>query len=154
MNSLALSLATFACCLSLALPPGWCCMLAPAGPGQARAADQMAPQTDGSAPVARRSCCHRGVAGPQVGTVPAVAVTLIQPVGGCVHQSGTPQVRCCCTRDAVVREPAAKVVIDALPVAQVAEAEPLPVATRHFATQRVFPPPGLALHVLQCVWLC
>lgn|GEM_PF-1486663 len=154
MNSLPLSLATFACCLSLALPPGWCCMLAPAGPGQAGAADQAATQADDSTPVARRSCCHRGVTGPHTGPVPVVAVTLMQPVGGCVHQSDTPQVRCCCTRDAVVREQAVKVAVDILPVAQVAEAEPLPVATRCFPAQRVFPPPGLALHVLQCVWLC
>lgn len=71
-----------------------------------------------------------------------------------MHQSGTPQVRCCCTRDAVVREQAVKVAVDALPVAAVAEVEPQRVATRFFPTQRVFPPPGMALHVLQCVWLC
>src|SRR5690606_8291490 len=56
MNSLALSLATFACSLSLALPPGWCCMLAPSR--VQAGADQVVQQAEESAPTARRSCCH------------------------------------------------------------------------------------------------
>src|SRR5690606_22098390 len=68
MNSLALSLATFACSLSLALPPGWCCMLAPSR--VQAGVDQVVQQAEESAPTARRSCCHRGVAGPQTGLAP------------------------------------------------------------------------------------
>lgn len=153
MNSLALSLATFACSLSLALPPGWCCMLAPSR--VQTGADQVVQQAEESAPTARRSCCHRGVAGPQTGLAPtATEFTVAQPVGGCQHQSRTPQVRCCCTRDAVVREKAVDAPADALPVALVAEAAPLPAATSFFPAQRVPSPASPPLHVLQCVWRC
>lgn len=153
MNSLALSLATFACSLSLALPPGWCCMLAPSR--VQTGADQVVQQAEESAPTARRSCCHRGVAGPQTGLAPtATEFTVAQPVGGCQHQSRTPQVRCCCTRDAVVREKAVDAPADALSVALVTEAAPLAAAPCVSQPQHVFPSLGPPLHVLQCVWRC
>lgn len=163
MKSLALTLAAFACSLSLALPPGWCCMVSPGwccmvSPAGATAATEStaALQPAEAATVPARACCHR--AKPQHRAAAShllVTHALGRPAAvGCQHHSETPQVRCCCTRDAVVRERSPSVDDNALPAAIAVEP-----GLEHFPTPFVqaAPPfwsPALAIHVLQCVWRC
>src|SRR5690606_36066888 len=132
------TLATIACSLGLALPPGWCCMVSPSGTavdsaavapeGVAAQGLQTVSASSQAAPAAPRSCCRRGIASHPIAPAKNAAGSQVlaeqvlgQPLfSGCQH-ARTPQVRCCCTRDAAVRERLVDMTDNALTVATVTD---------------------------------
>ncbi|HMF10755.1 MAG TPA: hypothetical protein VKE94_00565 [Gemmataceae bacterium] len=123
-----------ACSVSLALPPGWCCLYATG----ARADKQQAASVERPC----RGCCHKRPAPPSEPARPAP-----QRLPVC----------CCCPVNARTVPPASQKTTDT-PVRLATHERPAVVAPalRDDDDRPVNPPyfTSTPLHVLRCVWLC
>lgn len=128
-SALRYCLALTACAL-LALPPGWCCILAPAPADRAAPAEKPA----------RGDCCR--------GCCP-------QPTPDDDAPPGREPMRVCCQDNLIPSHKGpAKQLPDAVAAAMPFAAQaPARLVMRAVAASRAFPSPR-DLHVLLCVWLC
>jgi hypothetical protein len=117
-------------CTTLALPHGWCCLLAV----------QKSGETATAAALPGSGCCHRSTPQPPAEPVDPPAPADHCP---CAERNATPP-----DTKGSATDPAAAAVLPAATTAPVTTSRPA------VAAAAVPPAPPRPLHVLHCVWLC